>query len=56
MLGQIRDDETLVVTKLDRLGRDAQDVGTTIKMLAARRIEVSSCSWGSSTSPAPPAS
>lgn len=40
MLGQIRDGETLVVTKLDRLGRDAQDVGATIKMLAARSIEV----------------
>jgi len=40
MLGQIRDGETLVVTKLDRLGRDAQDVGATIKMLAARRVEV----------------
>lgn len=40
MLGQIRDGETLVVTKLDRLGRDAQDVGATIKALAARRIEV----------------
>jgi DNA invertase Pin-like site-specific DNA recombinase len=40
MLGQIRDGETLVVTKLDRLGRDAQDVGATIKMLAAHRIEV----------------
>ena len=40
MLAQIRDGETLVVTKLDRLGRDAQDVGATIKMLAARRIEV----------------
>ena len=40
MLTQIRDGETLVVTKLDRLGRDAQDVGATIKMLAARRIEV----------------
>lgn len=40
MLGQIRDGESLVVTKLDRLGRDAQDVGATIKMLAARRIEV----------------
>lgn len=40
MLGQIRNGETLVVTKLDRLGRDAQDVGATIKMLAARRIEV----------------
>lgn len=40
MLSQIRNGETLVVTKLDRLGRDAQDVGTTIKMLAARHIEV----------------
>jgi putative DNA-invertase from lambdoid prophage Rac len=40
MLGQIRDGEALVVTKLDRLGRDAQDVGATIKMLATRRIEV----------------
>lgn len=40
MLGQIRDGETLVVTKLDRLGRDAQDVGATIKMLAARHIKV----------------
>lgn len=40
MLSQIRDGETLVVTKLDRLGRDAQDVGSTIKMLAARSIEV----------------
>jgi putative DNA-invertase from lambdoid prophage Rac len=40
MLSQIRDGETLVVAKLDRLGRDAQDVGATIKALAARRIEV----------------
>jgi DNA invertase Pin-like site-specific DNA recombinase len=40
MLGQIRDGETLVVTKLDRLGRDAQDVGATIKMLAKRHIQV----------------
>ena len=40
MLSQIRDGETLVVTKLDRLGRDAQDIGATIKALAARRIEV----------------
>ncbi|MCS0583390.1 recombinase family protein [Massilia pinisoli] len=40
MISQIRDGETLVVTKLDRLGRDAYDVGATIRMLAARRIEV----------------
>lgn len=40
LLGQIRDGETLVVSKLDRLGRDAHDVGATIKALAARRIKV----------------
>lgn len=40
LLGQIRNGETLVVSKLDRLGRDAQDVGATIKALAARKIEV----------------
>jgi len=40
MLERIRDGETLVVTKLDRLGRDAQDVGATIKMLTERSIEV----------------
>jgi putative DNA-invertase from lambdoid prophage Rac len=40
MLSQMRDGETLVVTKLDRLGRDAQDIGATIKALAARSIEV----------------
>ena len=40
LLSQIRDGETLVVSKLDRLGRDAQDVGATIKALAKRRIEV----------------
>ena len=40
MLSQIRDGECLVVTKLDRLGRDAQDVGATIRILAARGIEV----------------
>lgn len=40
LLDKIRDGETLVVSKLDRLGRDAQDIGATIKMLAARKIEV----------------
>ena len=29
-----------MVSKLDRLGRDAQDVGATIKALAARKTEV----------------
>jgi len=40
MLHKIRDGETLVVSKLDRLGRDAQDIGSTIRMLATRNIEV----------------
>lgn len=40
LLEQIRDGETLVVTKLDRLGRDAIDVSGTIKLLAARSIRV----------------
>jgi DNA invertase Pin-like site-specific DNA recombinase len=40
LLSQIRNGETLVVAKLDRLGRDAQDVSATIKALAKRKIEV----------------
>jgi DNA invertase Pin-like site-specific DNA recombinase len=40
MLKQIRDGETLIVSKLDRIGRDATDVGATIKLLAKRKIQV----------------
>ncbi len=40
LLSQIRDGEILVVAKLDRLGRDAQDVNATITALAKRKIEV----------------
>jgi DNA invertase Pin-like site-specific DNA recombinase len=40
LLGQIRNGESLVVAKLDRLGRDAQDVGATAKLLANRKISV----------------
>lgn len=40
MIAKIRDGETLVVSKLDRLGRDAQDVGATIKFLTARKIKI----------------
>ncbi len=40
LLGQIRNGETLIVSKLDRLGRDAQDVGATVKLLAVRKIAV----------------
>jgi putative DNA-invertase from lambdoid prophage Rac len=40
LLTQIRDGETLIVSKLDRIGRDAQDVGAAIKLLAKRKIHV----------------
>ena len=40
MLGQIRKGETLVVSKLDRLGRDAIDVLQTVRQLGERVIKV----------------
>lgn len=40
MLKHIREGETLVVSKLDRIGRDAQDVGATIKTLAKFGVKV----------------
>jgi DNA invertase Pin-like site-specific DNA recombinase len=40
LLDKIRDGETIVVSKLDRLGRDAIDVLQTVRMLAERGIEV----------------
>ena len=40
LLNQIRDGETIVVSKLDRLGRDAVDVLQTIRLLGTRGIQV----------------
>ena len=40
MLNKIRPGEALVVTKLDRLGRDAEDVLRTVRTLAEQKIEV----------------
>ena len=40
MLGKIRKGETIVVSRLDRIGRDAQDVLSTIKMLTAREVKI----------------
>jgi putative DNA-invertase from lambdoid prophage Rac len=40
MLDKMRDGETLIVSKLDRLGRDAIDVIATVRMLAERSIRV----------------
>lgn len=54
MLGKIRDGETLLVSKLDRLGRDAVDVLQTVRLLESRRICVLVHQLGASdlTSPA----
>jgi putative DNA-invertase from lambdoid prophage Rac len=40
LLGKLRAKDTLVVSKLDRLGRDAPDVLATIKTLAEMSVEV----------------
>jgi putative DNA-invertase from lambdoid prophage Rac len=40
LLEKIRDGETLVVSKIDRLGRDAVDVLQTVRNLAKRNIKV----------------
>lgn len=40
MLGQIRKGETLVVSKLDRLGRDSIDVLQTVRQLGERGVKV----------------
>ena len=40
LLEKIRDGEILVVSKLDRLGRDAVDVLQTVRLLASRGIQV----------------
>jgi putative DNA-invertase from lambdoid prophage Rac len=40
LLERIRAGETLVVSKIDRLGRDAADVANTVKELAERKVKV----------------
>jgi putative DNA-invertase from lambdoid prophage Rac len=40
VLAKMRDGETLIVSKLDRLGRDAMDVMGTVRSLSARSIRV----------------
>ena len=54
LLTKIRDGETLLVSKLDRLGRDAIDVLQTVRDLEARNIKVVVRQLGSTdlTSPA----
>lgn len=54
LLTKIRDGETLLVSKLDRLGRDAIDVLQTVRELGARNIKVVVHQLGSTdlTSPA----
>lgn len=54
MLGQIRKGETLVVSKLDRLGRDAIDVLQTVRHLSDKGVKVIVLQLGNTnlTSPA----
>jgi putative DNA-invertase from lambdoid prophage Rac len=54
MLERVRESETLVVSKLDRLGRDAVDVLQTVRQLQERKIHVIVHQLGSTdlTSPA----
>lgn len=40
LFGVLRKGDTLIVTKLDRLGRDAVDVQATVKALAAKGVHV----------------
>lgn len=40
LLARMEDDDVLVVTKLDRLGRNAMDVRTTVEMLHSKGIRV----------------
>jgi DNA invertase Pin-like site-specific DNA recombinase len=40
LLHKIRDGETIVVSKLNRIGRDAIDILSTIKLLTERNIKV----------------
>lgn len=47
LIAKMRDGEALIVSKLDRLGRDAIDVMSTVKLLAAREIKVLVLSLGS---------
>ena len=55
MLGQIRKDETLVVSKLDRLGRDAIDVLQIVRQLGERKIKVIVLQLGPNTDLTAPA-
>jgi DNA invertase Pin-like site-specific DNA recombinase len=54
LLSQIRNGETLVVSKLDRLGRNSIDIQTTIRQLQERGIKVIVLALGNTdlTSPA----
>ena len=40
LMDRLEEDDVLVVTKLDRLGRNAMDVRTTVEMLSSRGVRV----------------
>jgi len=54
LLTRIRSGETLVVSKLDRLGRDAVDVMQTIRLLSDRKVKVVVIQLGNTDLTSPP--
>lgn len=56
LLDKLETGDVLVVTKLDRLGRNAIDVGDTVAKLAEMVSGFTAWPWAASISPARPAS
>ena len=54
LLDKLDEGDVLIVTKLDRLGRNAMDVRTTIEDLGKRGVSVHCLASGEWTSPARP--
>ncbi len=52
LLDRMEEGDVLVVTKMDRLGRNAMDVRTTVETLAEMGVKVHCWRWAVWTSPA----
>ena len=55
LLDRLEPGDVLVVTKLDRLGRNATDVGSTVANSPGSASGSTAWRWAALTSPAPPA-
>ena len=54
LLDRMENGDILIVTKLDRLGRNAMDIRRTVEMLSESEIRVTAWHWAGSTSPVLP--